>query len=112
LQTALLDFGITAFVAHNDIQPTKEWQEEIKKGLFSMKALAAILTPGFRESNWTDQETGLAIGRDVLVMAIMRGIDPYGFIAKYQGLQGAGKTVRQVADGVFQILANNKQSWI
>ena len=29
LQTALLDFGITAFVAHKDIEPTKEWQDEI-----------------------------------------------------------------------------------
>lgn len=110
LQTALLDFGITAFVAHKDIEPTKEWQDEIEKGLFSMEALAAILTPGFRESNWTDQETGVAIGRDVLVIPIMRGIDPYGFIAKYQGLQGTGKTVRQVADGVFQILANHPKT--
>ncbi|HMG75010.1 MAG TPA: toll/interleukin-1 receptor domain-containing protein [Pyrinomonadaceae bacterium] len=110
LQIALLDFGITAFVAHNDIEPTKEWQEEIEKGLFSMEALAAILTPGFRESNWTDQETGVAIGRDVLVIPIMRGINPYGFIAKYQGLMGAGKTVRQVADGVFQILANHPKT--
>lgn len=110
LQTALIDFGITAFVAHKDIEPTKEWQEEIEKGLFSMEALAAILTPEFRESNWTDQETGVAIGRDVLVIPIMRGIEPYGFIAKYQGLPGAGKTVRQVADGIFQILANHPKT--
>lgn len=107
LQTALLDFGITAFVAHKDIEPTKEWQEEIEKGLFSMEALAAILTPEFRESNWTDQETGVAIGGDVLVIPIMRGIDPYGLIAKYQGLQGAGKTVRQVADRLFRILGKS-----
>lgn len=110
LQTVLLNFGITAFVAHKDIEPTKEWEEEIEKGLFSMEALAAILTPGFRESKWADQETGVAIGRDVLVIPIMRGITPYGFIAKYQGLQGAGKTVAQVAGGVFQIVANHPKT--
>ena len=26
LQEALLDYGISAFVAHSDIEPTKEWQ--------------------------------------------------------------------------------------
>ncbi len=110
LQAALLRYGITAFVAHNDIEPTKEWEDEIEKALFSMEALVAILTPRFRESNWTDQETGVAIGRDVLIIPIMKGIAPYGFIAKFQGLQGEGKSVNQVADGVFQILANNPKT--
>ncbi len=58
LKAALKRFGISAFVAHVDIEPTKEWQAEIDAGLFSMDALAAILMPGFKESNWTDQEVG------------------------------------------------------
>ncbi|MYJ94339.1 MAG: TIR domain-containing protein, partial [Proteobacteria bacterium] len=40
LQNVLRSYGITGFVAHEDIEPTKEWQEEIEKGLFSMDALA------------------------------------------------------------------------
>ena len=89
------------------LSPQRNGQDEIEKGLFSMEALVAIFTPGF-DSNWTDQETGIAIGRDnVLIIPIMKGLAPYGFIGKFQGLQGEGKTVNQVADGIFQILTKN-----
>jgi hypothetical protein len=40
LQTALRRYGISAFVAHVDIEPTKEWLDEIEAGLYSMDALA------------------------------------------------------------------------
>lgn len=110
LQRALRSYGISAFVAHEDIEPTKEWQDEIEKALFSMDALAAILTPGFKESNWTDQEVGVAVGRDILIVPIRKGLNPFGFIAKYQGMQGEGKTIRQVADSLFQILANQPKT--
>lgn len=110
LQKALRAYGISAFVAHDDIEPTKEWQDEIEKALFSMDALAAILTPGFKESNWTDQEVGVAVGRDVLIVPIRKGLDPYGFIAKYQGMQGEGKTIGDVADYLFQVLGNHPKT--
>lgn len=109
-QTALRRFGISAFVAHVDIEPTKEWQDEIEAGLFSMDALAAILMPGFKESNWTDQEVGVAVGRGVLIIPIIRGLDPYGFIGKYQGFQALGKNVSQVAEGVFHILIGSPKT--
>ena len=104
LQTSLRRFGITAFVAHVDIEPTSEWQEEIEAALYSMDALADILMPGFKESNWTDQEVGVAIGRGVLVVPIMRGSTPHGFIGKYRGLSATGKTVPEVAEELFRIL--------
>ena len=104
LQAALRRYGISAFVAHVDIEPTKEWLAEIEAGLYSMDALAAILMPGFKESNWTDHEVGIAVGRGVLVIPIMRGLNPYGFISKYQGLYAEGKTVATVAGDVFRIL--------
>jgi hypothetical protein len=104
LQSALHKYGISAFVAHVDIEPTKEWQDEIEAGLYSMDALAAVLMQGFKESNWTDQEVGIAIGRGVFVIPIIHGLTPYGFIGKFQGLQAAGKTVSQVARELFNIL--------
>jgi hypothetical protein len=36
----------------------------------------------------------------------MRGLAPYGFIGKYQGLNAEGKTVAQVAEFIFRILVN------
>lgn len=110
LQGLLKDYGISAFVAHEDIEPTKEWMDEIEMALFSMDALAAVLTPGFDESKWTDQEVGAAIGRDVLLIPIRNGMDPYGFIGKYQGLQGNGKTIGHVAQSLFEIVANHSKT--
>ena len=110
LKTALEKYGISSFVAHEDIEPTKEWQEEIEKGLFSMDALCAVLMPGFKESNWTDQEVGVAVGRGVLVIPIRKDLDPYGFIGKYQGYQSLGKNIDQVAEGVFLIITKNPKT--
>lgn len=110
LKYELEKYGISSFVAHEDIEPTKEWQHEIEKGLFTMDALCAVLMPGFKDSNWTDQEVGIAIGRDVLVIPIRREQDPYGFIGKYQGFQAAGKNLSDVAQGIFEIIANHKKT--
>ena len=110
LQKTLVEYGISSFVAHEDIEPTTEWQDEIEKALFSMDALAAILTPKFNESKWTDQEVGVAVGRGSLIIPIRKGMDPYGFIGKYQGMQGDGKTIRQVADRMFRILSNHPRT--
>jgi hypothetical protein len=68
LQKSLLSYGITSFVAHEDIEPTKEWQSEIEIALKTMDGLASLLTPGFHESKWTDQEVGVAIGRSVPIL--------------------------------------------
>ena len=110
LQTALRKFAISGFVAHEDIEPTKEWQEEIEAGLRTMDALAAILMPGFEESKWCDQEVGVAVGRNVLVIPIRKGLDPYGFIGKYQGIQAQGKTIGDVAEAVFLTLVKSPKT--
>lgn len=110
LKNELEKYGISAFVAHEDIEPTKQWQDEIEKGLFTMDALCAIIMPGFRESNWTDQEIGVAIGRKLLVIPIRRGLDPYGFIGKYQGYQSSGKKIHEVAESVFEIIHKNNKT--
>jgi hypothetical protein len=96
-------FGINGFVAHEDIEPSKEWQDEIEVALSTMDALLALLTPGFNESKWTDQEVGVAIGRRVPVIAVRVGLDPYGLIGKYQAVQGAGRKIFDICDDILTI---------
>lgn len=110
LKDCLEVFGISAFVAHEDIEPTKLWEKEIEKGLFSMDALCALIMPGFKESDWTDQEVGVAIGRDVLVIPVSKKMDPYGFIGKFQGFQSKNKSIGEVAKGIFLILSNHEKT--
>ena len=79
-------FGVSCFVAHMDIKPSKEWQDEIELALASMDGFVALLTEKFHESAWTDQEVGFAFARRVPIIAVRLGMDPYGFIGKFQGL--------------------------
>lgn len=107
LREQLESFGISAFVAHEDIEPTKEWQTEIESALATMDALVALLAPGFKESNWCDQEVGVAIGRQLPIISVRQGLDPYGFIGKYQAVQGAGKAAAQLAKEIFTLFITN-----
>lgn len=102
--------GVAAFVAHDDIEPSLEWQNEIELGLRSMHAMAALLTPEFHSSNWTDQEIGWALGRGVLVVPVRLGVDPYGFVGKFQGVRGSLEMPSQLADAMAQTLISNKHT--
>lgn len=110
LQEALWAHGISAFVAHNDIEPTQEWQTEIETALATCHALVALLHPGFHESNWTDQEIGFAMGRGVPVFSVRFGQDPYGFIGRFQAFDGATKTALDIARELFGAYRTNKQT--
>ena len=105
LKQSFADCGIGAFVAHDDIEPTEEWHREIERALFSMDALVSLLTEDFHDSDWTDQEVGVAIGRGVPLVAVMLGRDPYGLMGKGQGLGGCSRTnPNEIALKVFQLL--------
>jgi len=99
--------GISAFVAHEDITPSLEWQNEIELALRSMHAIAALLTPDFHHSTWTDQEVGFALGKGVLVVPVRLGSDPYGFIGKVQGLSGSLDQPVRVASLLLTTLLNH-----
>ncbi len=86
LKITLRIFGISAFVAHEDVKPTKEWQDEIENALASMDAFAALMTETYHDSDWTDQEVGFALARGVPLIPIDLGLKPYGFMAKFQAL--------------------------
>lgn len=104
LRECLLLYGIQGFVAHEDIHPTKAWQNQIERGLFSMHAMVAVHTLGFAASHWTQQEVGVAVGRGVPIISIRFGEDPVGFISKHQALSRGKKTAEQVAAEVDTLL--------
>lgn len=110
LKDELEPFGIYAFVAHEAIQPSLEWQRQIELALRSMHALLALITPDFHESFWTDQEIGWALGRGVLFVPVRLGIDPYGFAGKIQGISGTLERPNQLAKAVFDTFLTNPQT--
>jgi hypothetical protein len=110
LKSALSDYGIAAFVAHEDIEPTREWQDEIERGLATCDALVVLLSPGFKESNWTDQEVGFCHGRRILIVSVRQGVDPYGFISRYQAVRGSSRSAVEVASDLFRLFIRNPKT--
>lgn len=88
IRERLLEQGIDAYVAHDMIEPTKEWMDEIEVALRTCDATTAILSEDFVESQWCDQEIGISIGRRILIIAVRQGADPHGFISKFQAVPG------------------------
>ena len=78
--------GFCSTAVKEDIEPIREWELEIERALFSMDILLALLTDGFSESKWTDQEVGFAVGTKVPILPVRLGKDPYGFMGKFQAI--------------------------
>ena len=86
LKEGLQVFGVSTFVAHKDITPTRQGQKEIEAALASMDAFVAFMCKTFHDSKWTDQEVEYALCRGVPIIALRHGTDPYGFIGRFQAL--------------------------
>jgi hypothetical protein len=110
IKQALAAYQIAAFVAHDDIEPTREWQAEIESALRTMDALTAIITPGFISSQWCDQEVGIAVGRGKLVVPLRAGADPHGFLGKYQAVPIEKTSTEEIARKIFEVLVKHDQS--
>jgi hypothetical protein len=109
LATMLRDcYGVHGFVAHADIEPSTDWQNEIETSLGTMDALLAYLTPGFAASLWCNQEVGWALGRGSLALSVRLGEDPRGFAGRFQAVPGGDGTPVGVTERVFNALAANE----
>jgi hypothetical protein len=104
LRDCLEPYYIKGFVAHEDIQPTAEWQIEIERALHSMDTFLAIHTRGFSASYWAQQEVGFAVARGVKMISFKMGEDPTGFISKRQALPRLTRNAEDIAKKVRSIL--------
>jgi hypothetical protein len=104
LKYRLAHLGISGFVAHEDIEPTLEWEQEIALALRSMHGMAVLLTPEFHQSKWTDQEVGAAMARGVMIIPVRLGLDPYGFMSKLQALRGDLNEPTDLAAAISEVL--------
>lgn len=109
-------YGIDAFVAHDNIDPSKKWRDVIRAGLATADMLVAVLHPNFHDSQWCDQEVGWALGRDIPVAAVRRQGEPRGkdgFLEEHQDItlgttHGGGEWF--LARQIFQIALNDSRT--
>lgn len=94
--------GIQGFVAHESIEPTKQWQAEIERALNTADAFVALVHPTFTTSFWTNQEIGWAYGRRMPSFFVRLGEDPVGFPAGTQWRASGSET--QTAQAIAEWL--------
>lgn len=104
LRECLEPFAIAAFVAHEDIHPTREWELELERALRTMDGFLAMHTKGFAASAWTQQEIGVAICRGVKIISFKMGEDPTGFLARRQALLRNARTAEEIAVEIDRLL--------
>ncbi len=106
LGLALETFGISAFVAHDTIEPMEVWQTEIEKGLETMEVMLAFVTDNFHKSTWTNQEVGFALGKGIPVIALkLEKQDPSGFIAAKQALKGRLDSLEASVEPLYELIS-------
>lgn len=98
--------GLNPFIAHRDIPASKQWREEIRANLDYCRIFVAVLTEGFRTSEWCNQEVGIALSRSgVIVIPISVAIRSYGFLSDFQEFRWDSREGPRVARGNAKKLA-------
>jgi len=110
LRDVLKPHNIDCFVAHEDIKPSEEWMEEIRKALNTMDFFISIHTNGFSERIWCQQEIGYATARNVKIIPVKFDEDPEGFIGKYQALIRRKKNAEEIGQDILGLLADDEKT--
>lgn len=101
--------SMSAFVAHEDIEPTLEWQVQIERALNSMDLFVSMHTEGFKDSVWTQQEIGFAVARGVKIIALRFEEDPTGFIQKNQALSRGEKRAEALVRDIKALVLKDER---
>lgn len=91
LKGLLRPLALDGFVAHEDIEPNAEWQEEIVRNLRDCKCLVVVATADARASPWVNQEVGAAVVRGIGTVSVNCGVAPFGFLYRLQAARWTPK---------------------
>ncbi len=108
LAKLLENYGISSFVAHDNILPMEEWQTTIEKAMQTMEILVAFITNDFFESTWTNQEVGFAIGHGIPVVSVkLEEKVPEGFLSPVQAIRANVNDLNSICDVLYETLCKH-----
>jgi hypothetical protein len=101
VKNILSKFNISAFLAHEDIEVSEEWEKRILEEIKTSSIFICLLSENFIHSDYCIQETGIAaIIKNMHVIPLsIDGSIPIGFIKKYQSTKVNAETL-----GIFDLL--------
>lgn len=105
LKEYLVDFGIDAFVAHEDIQVSVQWRDALVQALKTMNCLLAYITDDFSDKDWCSQEVGFACVSGARIIPLkIETKDPLGFLGFYQAANVSSLDATGVGDEIISKL--------
>lgn len=108
IKTESASYGIDCFVAHEDIEASKEWRREIRYSLASCDCIITLLTKDFRESNFCDQEVGFALQRGILIVPVSIEMNPYGFMEQFQRITAFEKSPSEIVNEIKTLIERHE----
>ena len=109
IKSGLNHYGLDVFLAHEDIQPTEEWQSRILSELKRTDVFLPLLTEKFIISKWTSQECGVAVSRGTFIVSLKVSIDPFGFLSKYQAFNFRPENISRSCSGIARVIHKNRK---
>jgi hypothetical protein len=80
-------YGFNCFLAHEDIPPQTVWPSEILAALKRCDLFLPLLTQGFIDSFFCQQETGFAYCKGVEILPVKISKNPMGMISDLQAVR-------------------------
>lgn len=108
LKSWLVDLGFEAFLAHEDIVASEQWEDIILSTLPTCDVFVSMTSEKYFESEYTDQETGIVLAHGKKMIPLKMGKDPYGFINRYQALKLNPEKIGATAIEIHNILEQDK----
>lgn len=89
LKKSLEPYEFEVYAAHDydGINPATEWKDEIIDAIIKCDVFIPLITNNFKDSEWTDQEAGMAKINDKFIIPLEVDTPPYGFIGNIQSLK-------------------------
>lgn len=106
IQKILMRFGVNSFMAHEDIDISVEWQEEILKNIKSADEFIALLSKAYLGSFFCVQESGMAVLREkemrIIPVSLDGTVSP-GFMGHIQSKAVKGGDYKSILISAFAI---------
>ncbi|MHB8067986.1 MAG: toll/interleukin-1 receptor domain-containing protein [Desulfobaccales bacterium] len=106
VKRVLESYNLEVFLAHDDIEPSAEWIDTILAELKACDIFIPILTDNFDDSNWTDQESGIAFAFNKLIVPLKVTVDPHGFISRFQALKLITTNIKASLEKLIKVLGS------
>jgi hypothetical protein len=107
IKERLEHYSLSVFLAHEDIKPSVDWQNELVYNLRGCDIFMPILTEKFNTSEWTNQEVGFAFALGKTILPLKINVNPIGFITRVQALPFECNSLEYSCEKVLDLIKEN-----